>query len=83
MTKVQNNYHPELLENWAVWKSYNQEIKEVTFIQTSGKSRDAETQRCGDLEWAVPQPHVMHKNWKKYLSSEGSQTHTRPPTPGF
>ena len=29
-----NKYHPELLENRAVWKSDNQRFKEATFIQT-------------------------------------------------
>ena len=31
-TKLQNNYHPELSENRAIWKSDNQGITQVTFI---------------------------------------------------
>ena len=42
-TILQNNYRPESLENQTVWKSNNQGIKEVTFIQKSKKGRDAET----------------------------------------
>ena len=44
-TKLQNNYHPESSENQAVWKSDNQGIKEVTFIQTCRRGGDMETSR--------------------------------------
>ena len=40
-TNLQNSYHSESSENWLVWKSYNQRVKEVTFIQMG-----PETQRC-------------------------------------
>ena len=74
-TQLRNNYHPELSENWAVWKFNNQGIKEGTFIQTS---------RTGwDTEQAVPYPYVVDKNQEGYLRSKESKPHTRPPSPGF
>ena len=42
-TKLQNNNCPRSSENQAVWKSNNQGIKEVTFIQTGRRGRDTET----------------------------------------
>ena len=47
-TRLQNNDHPELSENQAVWKSKNQGFKETTFIQMGRRSRDAET--CRQVE---------------------------------
>ena len=45
-TKLQNNYYyPELPENQAVWKSNNQGIKGVAFIQMGRRGGD--TWRCG------------------------------------
>ena len=41
--KLQNNYHPELSENQAVWNSDNQRIKEVAFILMGRRGRDADT----------------------------------------
>ena len=41
-TRLQNNYHPESSANQAVWKSDNQGIEEVTFIQTGKRGRDVE-----------------------------------------
>ena len=75
--RLQNNYHPELSENWAVRKSNKQGIKQVTVIQTGSRDRDA------DLEQAVPHLHVVDKKLRGYLGSKGSQLHTRPPSPGF
>ena len=44
MTKLQNNHHPEWSENQAEWKSDNQGIKEVTFIQTDRRGGGVEMQ---------------------------------------
>ena len=44
-TRLQNNYHPALSENQAVWKSNNQRFKEATFIQMGRRSGDAEKLR--------------------------------------
>ena len=45
--KLQNNYHSEPSENWAVWKPGNQGIKEATCIQMGRRGRDMETGRHG------------------------------------
>ena len=37
--KFKNNKQPELTENWTVWKSNNQGVKEETFIQICRRSR--------------------------------------------
>ena len=70
-----------------MWKSDNQVIKEVTFIQEGLRHGDAqggeEVQRHGDVEWEVPHPRVVDKNQEGYLRSEGSQLHTRQHRPGF
>ena len=63
-TNLQNNYHLELSENQAVWKSNNQGIKEITFIQIDRRGGDAEKQRCGT---AILCPHVVDKNWDTSL----------------
>ena len=42
-TRLQNKYHPESLENQAVWKSKNQEFKEATFFPLVGGT---DTWRC-------------------------------------
>ena len=42
-SKLQNNYHPESSENQAIWKSNDQGIEEVTFIQMGRRAQDAET----------------------------------------
>ena len=58
ITKLQNNYHPELSENQAVWQSNNQELKSHSFRRVGG----AEMQRCRDMEtWnrLVPYPWVV------------------------
>ena len=83
-TKLQNNYHPELSENQAAWKTDNQGIKEVTFIQMGRRGKDVDIHR--DMEmWngCFSLPHVVDKNQEGYLGSEGSQPHTIPPSPGF
>ena len=59
----------------------------MTFIQMLRKGGDKETcgevQRQGDTEWVVPHPHVVDKNQEGYLRGEGTETHTRPSSPGF
>ena len=80
-TKLQNNYNPESSENWAVWKSDNQGIKEITFIQQGRRGGD--TRRHTGTEWAVTHLCVLDKNWERSLRSKGSQPNTRPPSPGF
>ena len=58
-TRLQNKYHPELSENWAVRKSNNQGFKEATFIQMGRMGRDVQrgtetwrgVDRCKDTEW--------------------------------
>ena len=35
------------------------------------------------MEWTVLHPCVVDKNQERYLGSEGSCAHTRPPSPGF
>ena len=75
--KPQNNYYSELSENWAVWKSDNQGIKEVTFIHMGRRGRDMEMWKR-----LVPHTCVVDKNWEGYLGSEGSQPHTSPLSPG-
>ena len=83
-----------MLENQAVWKSNNQGFKEATVIQMGKKNGDVEihretwkgVERCRDTEiknGLVPHPHVVDKNQEGYVSSKGSQPHTRPPSPGF
>ena len=42
-TRLQNKYHQESSENRAVWKSNNQGIKEITFIQIGKRDGDVET----------------------------------------
>ena len=47
MKKKDNNQfkaktQPELPENWTVWKSDNQGVKEETFIQTGRRGRDGQ-----------------------------------------
>ena len=58
----------------AVWKSDNQGFKEVTFIQTGRRDRDMwrGAERHGDVEWVVPHPRVVDKNWEGYLRGKGS-----------
>ena len=41
-TRLQNKYHLESSENWAICESGNQGIKVVTFIQMGRKGRDTE-----------------------------------------
>ena len=86
-------HHPELSENQDVRKSNNKGFKEATFIQMGRRVGDAETsgevqnmdglERHGHMEWEFPNPCIVDKNWEGYLRSEGSQHHTRPPSPGF
>ena len=61
-TRLQNKYHPESSENRVVWKSNNQGIKEVMFIQTGrrGRERHGEVQR--DVDTWNGQSHT-HVQW--------------------
>ena len=34
---------------------------------------DVEWHRGAEMEWAVPHPYVVDKNWEGYLESEESQ----------
>ena len=78
--ELQNNYHPEPLENRAQWKSDNQGIKEITSIQMGRRSREVDTwnERCPCFY-----PHVVGKNWEGNLRSKGSEPYTRPLSPGI
>ena len=40
--KLKKKKQPELPENWTVWKSENQGVKEETFIQTGMRGRDSQ-----------------------------------------
>ena len=43
--KFKNKKQPELPENWTVWKSNSQGVKENTFIQTGSRGRDGQLGR--------------------------------------
>ena len=50
-TRLQNKYHPESSQNQDVWKSANQGIKEVAFIQTGRGARRCEKAWIGAEIW--------------------------------
>ena len=43
----------------------------------------SDAERHAEVEWVVPHPRVVDKNWEGYLRSEGSSSQTRLPSSGF
>ena len=71
-TRLQNKFHPDSLENQAVWKSDNQGLKEATYIQIGRRGGDAE-------RWWNGWSHI-HVWWVKIGkdTSEASDPSPRP-----
>ena len=76
-TQLQNNLSHRIIRKW---KSNNQGVKEVTFIQMGRKGGDVEVWRHVT---GGPTPMCGRSKLGGYLGSKGSQPHSRPPSSGF